>query len=273
MEITEHHVYRRLARRIKGEQNRKTLERISGEELGHYQFFKRFSKRDAQPSRLKILFFYLVSRFLGLNFGVRLMEKGEKFAQANVARLRRLDPEVDRVVREEEEHERELLALIDQAELRYIGSIVLGLSDALVELTGVLAGLTFALGNVRTVAVAATITGVSAALSMAGSEYLSTKEEGGRSPWRAAVATGIAYFGVVFLLILPYLIFAQGMLCLMVALALALLVILLFTFYISVAKDLPFGHRFREMAAILAGVTVVTYLIGLGARAFLHVEV
>ena len=40
----------------------------------------------------------------------------------------------------EEEHERELIALIDEERLRDMGSVVLGLNDALVEFTGMLAG-------------------------------------------------------------------------------------------------------------------------------------
>ena len=55
--------------------------------------------------------------------------------------------------------------------------MVLGLNDALVEFTGALAGYTFALQNTLLVAMTGLITGVAASLSMATSEYLSTKSE------------------------------------------------------------------------------------------------
>ena len=42
-------------------------------------------------------------------------------------------------------NESALLQLLDEEKLRYTGSIVLGLNDVLVELTGALAGLTLAL--------------------------------------------------------------------------------------------------------------------------------
>ena len=52
-----------------------------------------------------------------------------------------------------------------------MGSVVLGLNDALVEFVGMLAGLTFALQNTQIIAVAGLITGVAASLSMGSSEY------------------------------------------------------------------------------------------------------
>ena len=69
----------------------------------------------------------------------------------------------------EQEHEAALIELIDEERLRYISSMVLGLNDALVELTGALAGFTFALGNTTTIAMAGFITGSAATLSMAAS--------------------------------------------------------------------------------------------------------
>ena len=56
--------------------------------------------------------------------------------------------------------------------------MVLGLNDALVELTGTLAGLTFALANARLVALAGIITGIAATLSMAASNYLAERANG-----------------------------------------------------------------------------------------------
>ena len=70
---------------------------------------------------------------------------------------------------------------------RYTGSIVLGLNDALVELTGALAGLTLALQDTKLIALTGSITGIAAALSMGASEYLSTKSEDvDRSPVKAS---------------------------------------------------------------------------------------
>jgi len=118
------------------------------------------------------------------------------------------------------------------------------------------------------------ITWVAASLSIATSEYLSTKSEreGAKNPLRAAVHTGFAYVLTVLLLIFPYLILANAYACLGLTMLDALLVIFLFTYYISVAKDLPFGRRFLEMALISLGVAGLTFTIGFLIRAFLNVE-
>jgi VIT1/CCC1 family predicted Fe2+/Mn2+ transporter len=201
------------------------------------------------------------------------MEKGEGSAQSAYGALRTVDPKIEDLIREEEHHEEALLELIDQKALQYTGSIVLGLNDALVELMGVLAGLTLALRDTTLVAVAGFITGVAASLSMAGSEYLSTKEEGTRSPLKASLYTGAAYVFAVVFLIFPYFLFDNPLVCLSVAVTSALMIILVFTFYIAVAKGLSFRRRFFEMAAISLGVAILNFCIGVLVRRYLHIEV
>ena len=118
------------------------------------------------------------------------------------------------------------------------------------------------------------ITGIAASLSMAASEYLSTKqEETEKNPLKASVYTGITYIGTVILLILPYLIFSNIYLCLSWVLIGALLAILIFTFYISVAKGLDFRKRFLEMAGISLGVALVNFIVGLAIRKIFGIEV
>lgn len=60
--------------------------------------------------------------------------------------------------------------LLDEERLRYTGSTVLGLNDALMELTGVLAGLTLALRDTKLIVLTGAITGIAAVLSMGVSE-------------------------------------------------------------------------------------------------------
>ena len=272
-EITEYHLYLKLAGRVKKESDRKLLEKIADEELAHYKFFLKFSNEEVKPSRLRIFLYYSIARLFGLNFGVRLMERSENLIQSFYGDLRSLSPEVERIISEEQQHEERMLELIDQEELAYTGSVVLGLNDALVELTGVLAGLTLALQDARIVAVAGFITGVAASLSMAASEYLSTKEEGGKSPIRASIYTGIAYVCAVVFLIVPYFLFTNPFVSLAMAVSMALIIVFIFTFYISVAKNLSFKRRFMEMAAISLGVAILNFFIGLLVRKYLHIDV
>jgi len=273
-EITEHLIYERLSRSVKDPHNKEVLKRISDEELRHYNFWKKYTHRDVKPNMWKVWKYFLISKIFGITFGIKLMENGEEEAQATYERISEFIPEAKDIVSDEDEHERQLMDLIDEERLKYVGSMILGLNDALVEFTGALAGYTFALPNTRIVAMTGLITGLAASLSMATSEYLSTKSEGdARSPLKAASYTGIAYILTVLFLIAPYLILTDAYICLGLEIMDAIIVIFLFTFYISVARDLPFKKRFLEMTAISLGIAGLTFTIGVFIRIFLNVEV
>jgi VIT1/CCC1 family predicted Fe2+/Mn2+ transporter len=274
IEITEHYIYRRLAKVIRSVENQHILEQIAQDELRHYHDWKQYTGQEVRPDQLKIWFYYWVSRIFGFTFGVKLMERGEEAAQQNYGQITAVIPEAATFLHEEEIHEEKLLAMLDEERLRYAGSVVLGLNDALVELTGALAGLTLALQNTTLIALTGLITGIAASLSMAASEYLSTRsEETEKHPFRAAVYTGIAYVVTVTLLILPYLFLENYYVCLAVTLSTAVLIIALFNYYISVAKDESFRARFLEMAGLSLGVAGFSFVIGYVIRTFLGVEV
>ena len=274
-EITEHHIYLRIAQFTPDPHNRDVLSRIAAEELIHYTIWKQYTAKEIGPGMLRVWFYYLIARLLGMTFAIKLMEGVEQGAQAGDAALLAAIPEMPAMLANEANHERELIALIDEERLKYVGSVVLGLNDALVEFTGTLAGLTFAIQNSQIIAVAGLITGVAASLSMAASEYLSQRSEGATStdPKKAAVYTGITYIVTVALLILPFLVLQSPYIALVCTLIGAVLVIFIFTFYISVAKDLPFWKRFAEMAAISLGIAAISFVIGLLIRVLLNVTV
>jgi len=272
-EITEHHIYKKIAAHQDGH-NREVLERIASQELGHYAIWKQYTRQDVAPDSLRIWFYYLIARGMGMTFAIKLMEGVEKRAQAYDHGLVDRVPEAREILVNEENHERDLIALIDEERLKYVGSVVLGLNDALVEFTGTLAGLTFAIQNTQIIAVAGLIMGVAASLSMGASEYLSQRSDGApTNPFRASVYTGATYIATVALLILPYLILGSPYHALVFTLAGAVFVIFLFTFYISVAKDLPFWRRFGEMLLISLGIAAISFVIGILIRTVLNVNV
>jgi len=273
-EITEVRIYRKLSAMAKNAHNRKILGEIADEEQSHYDIWKECSGKEAGPKGGKYLFYVLVSMVFGVTFGIRLMESGEKGAQVSYAKLAGAVPEAGRIQKEELGHENLLIGMIDEDKLKYMGSVVLGLNDALVEFTGALAGFTFALQNSRLIGMVGLIMGFSASLSMAASEYLSTKTETGqKSPLKASVYTGIAYVIAVSMLVLPYFITGNYYLALGLTIVAAVLLILVFTFYYSVVREIPFKARFIEMSAISLGVAALSFLIGLGVRKVLHVDV
>ena len=274
IEITEHHIYKRLARSIKDPENSEILDQIADDELRHYHDWKKYTEREIKPNMWNVWKYYLISRIFGFTFGIKLMERGEQKAQENYSLLIGKVPDIEKWIHEEEVHEQRLLAMLDEERLRYAGSVVLGLNDALVELTGALAGLTLALQNVKLIALSGLITGIAASMSMAASEYLSTRSENtDKHPVRAAVYTGLAYIITVTLLVLPYLLIENYIIDLAIALAVAVLIIAVFNYYISVAKDEPFRPRFLEMAGLSLGVATFSFIIGYFIRIWLGVEI
>ncbi|MEC9486270.1 MAG: VIT1/CCC1 transporter family protein [Prosthecochloris sp.] len=273
-EITEHYIYKQLASRIQGVKNRRILAQIADDELRHYHAWKDISRKDVAPDRFRIWFYTMLSSLLGVTFTLKLMEKAEQSAAVLYGGFPGRFHGISAIVRDEEEHEQALLSMLDEERLKYTGSIVLGLNDALVELMGVLAGLTFALQNTRFVAMTGVITGFAAALSMAASEYLSTKTESdGKRPLKAALYTGIAYLMTVVVLVTPYLVLPSVYSALILAFVGAVVIIGLFNFYVAVAQDVPFRSRFLEMVMLSFGVASLSFLAGIAARALFGIEV
>jgi len=273
-EITEYHIYKRLAQQIKSEENSKILDQIAEDELRHYNGWKEYTQEEVQPRWFFIWFYYIISIVFGFTFGVKLMEQGEQAAQANYKAVSTVIPEATKYQNEEDKHEQQLIEMLDEERLQYAGSVVLGLNDALVELTGALAGLTLALQNEKLIALSGLITGIAASLSMAASEYLSTRaEKTNKHPVRAAIYTGIAYITTVTLLVLPYLLFKNYYLDLGIALTTAVIIIAVFNYYISVAKGESFKERFLEMAGLSLSVATFSFIIGYFIRIWLGIEV
>ncbi len=273
-EINEYHIYRHLAAAQKNVQNRDVLLKIADEELSHYKILKHYSGKDLAPQWHHVWKYSVVARLFGLTFGTKLMEKRENRAIDTYQEIAKVIPEVERVLSQEEEHEMALIGMLDEKALRYVGSVVLGINDALVEFTGSLAGFTLALQETRIVAAAGLIMGIAAALSMGASEYLSQKsEKTGNNPITAAIYTGVAYLVTVFILILPFLVMTGALEAYGITLAAAIAIIVLFTFYTAIAQDLPFWRRFIEMAAISLGIAAISFGIGILVKIFLNVDI
>jgi len=272
-EITEHHIYERLSELERGK-NRDVLRRISEDELRHYNIWRAYTQAELPPDSLKVTAYLVIARLFGITFATKLMEKGEERAQVVYRNTIRELPESETIIAEENEHENELIGLIDEEKLNYVGSMVLGMNDALVELTGTIAGLSFALQNSNMVGMAALITGIAASLSMASSEYLSQKSEGGsKNPSKASLYTGVAYVITVMLLVFPYFTFEDIYLSLTTSFLNAFLIIVFFTFFVSVTKDQPFKKRLVEMVAITLGVSAISFSIGLALRGLFGLEI
>ena len=274
-ELTESVIYEKISAFAKGDENKETLLRLAREEKAHYEIWKKYTEQELKPQVFKVFKYTFLARVFGFTFAVKLMEKGEEGAQKEYALLKEEITESTAIRQQEEEHEKALLDMLDEERLQYVGSMVLGLNDALVELTGSLAGFALALQNTRLIALSGLIVGISATFSMASSEFLAARSEGRTDAFKSCTYTGIAYLLTVVALIAPYLIFPTDMFipALICMLVVVVLIIAGFTYYTSVAQDQPFKSRFLEMALISISVAIVSFVVGILAKQLLGVDV
>lgn len=268
-------LYGKIGKSLKDKNDQKTLLKMSEEEKKHSEVFGKYADGgEVQPNHFKIWIFMLCAKILGYTFVIKLMEKVEDAGIEKYKTMLNSIPEMPDILDDEERHEKELLDMLDEERLNYVGDIVLGMNDALVELTGALAGYTLAMQNTHVIAMAGLITGVSATLSMAASGYLSSKEAGQKDAVKSSIYTGVAYLVTVALLIIPYLALpAESYLgALVLTLLIAIAIIAAFNFYVSIAKGRGFKKNFLVMSAISLGVSVITFGIGVVVKNVLGID-
>jgi len=267
-------LYGFMAKKEKNEENKKILMQMSKDEKKHAQVWKNITKKNLKPSKLSILKFKILTIVMGITFVIKTMQKKENLAQNGYEKMMEELPEAAKMLEDERRHEKELYNMIDEERLNYIGAMVLGLNDALVELTGAIAGVTFALANTKLVALTGIVTGISATFSMAASNYLAERADNNPKALKSSIYTGMAYLITVALLVLPYLLLPASMYIIAFAIMIAtvIFIIMFFNYYISVAKEEPFLKNFATMAAISLSVAVISYIIGILAKKLLGIE-
>ena len=72
-ELTESIIYEKIAAFAKGEENKKTLRRLSQEEHAHYEIWKKYTGEELKPETAKIQKYTMLARILGFTSAVKLM--------------------------------------------------------------------------------------------------------------------------------------------------------------------------------------------------------
>lgn len=275
-ELNGFKIYSYLASKSKGK-NKEILSSIAIEEAKHYKILKDITKVNVKENFFLVALYKFLAVLFGVTFVIKLMEKSEEKATDEYESLIKAGYEsfAKEILVDEEKHENTLIQLIEEERVDYVSSIVLGLNDALVEITGTISGLSSALQNSKTIGVAGLITGIAASFSMAASEYISKKTDikTERSPLKAAFYTFFAYFLVVILLVLPFFFLSNYYIAFLISIVVGVAIITIFSFYIAIVQDKSFLKSFMEMVLVVFGVVLLTFLIGLLARSFLHVNI
>jgi len=254
------------------------LRRFAEVEYGHYMFFKSISGcGEFRFIRFKVVLYLILLILFGVTFVIKLLERSEFNAVVKYRSVNVDDPEVlsrlEGVIKDEEGHERLLIEGIDERKVRYLGSITLGISDSLIELTGIYAGSLGAFSNTLITGLTGLLAGLSASISMAVASYIQARSEGVKNPRIAAIFTFTAYITVAILLSLPYLTLLNLITAFTVMLIIAITTTAYMTLYTSVINNRKFTKEFIETTALILGVSILLYITGTLVRKFVGIMI
>lgn len=274
-EINDHLLYTALADIQKDEANKKIFQKIAKEERSHYEFWVKITNQELKAQTFVVFWYTLLVKILGVSFALKSLEKREAGAEEFYKELFEIYPEAKNIYEQEEAHEYQLINMLNDTKLVYAGAVVLGMNDALVELTGTLSGIAFAFEKTLVVGITGLIMGIAASLSMAGSAFLEANENPDEQikPFVYSLYTGVSYILTTLFLVVPFFLFHTMSYALVMMFIFALVAILSYNFYISVAKDLDFMTRVLQMSAITFGVAVISFFIGYIVRNYFGIEI
>jgi VIT1/CCC1 family predicted Fe2+/Mn2+ transporter len=271
-ELTDYTVYKKLSEYEKNQQFKATLAKLADVEYRHYEFLSKYSsEKEAAVSNLTVYWIILLRRLLGVTFAIKYLERGEAKAVERYEHMAEVAPPQDReefgeIIDDERQHEKEFSDRLEDAHVKYISFIVLGLADALVEVAGINAGSLGIYNSTQLAGLAGIVAGAAASIAMASAAYAQAKTGFKGSPRASAVYTGISYFATAAILAIPYFLTRTMVQALLVSLALGILLVAFISFYGSVLSDSMFRKDFAEMTGIMFGATAALYLLGTGIR-------
>jgi VIT1/CCC1 family predicted Fe2+/Mn2+ transporter len=245
---------------------RLVFEKASIDERRHYEYWRKISGECVTGFlKLKTWIYVVMLWLFGITVVLKLMELGERKAQIDYKEVESLgvqSQELKDIIRDEEEHEEMFVESINEGRIKYLSSIALGITDALVELTGIYTGSLGAFASALSAGLIGLIAGVSASVSMGVASYTQAKHAGSLKPALSALYTMIAYFIVASLLALPYFIFMDIMVGFSVMITIAILVVAYMSFYVSVLHAKNYAREFLENSGLILGIAFGLYIIG-----------
>lgn len=280
-ELTEHIVYHRLALMERNPENRAALERLSEQEEKHYEFWKSLLP-EAEGKRIRarwttVWWIWGLRTAFGVTFITKLLETHEKDSQQKYAAIMSAIPEdrkkrLTEIIEDEKSHERALIAQLKEKRVNYIGFVVLGLADAIVEITGVHAGFLGVTGSTLIAGIAGVVVGFAAAISMGSAGYLQAKQEPDKSALLSGFITWASYFCSVILLALPYFLIRVMLPAFIVSTSVGIVLVAGFTFYGAIVFDRTFWREFSETVGLMLATALATFLLGTGIGRIFHID-
>lgn len=265
--LADRALYEALASRERVPEFKETLTRLaelSSKQADFWSLRVDTKKHKVRPAKRNLRLYALMRKVLGLTLTVRYIF-GREEERVSMYRSYCLSCTVSEDQQRIKEFAREMDEVIDsikEERVAFFSNIILGFNDALIELTGVLVGFSFALKDPRFIVIGGLITGLSASMSMAASAYLQARHQVGGQPVKAALFTGISYFVISILLVMPFILAPSIPLALVFLFVIILILVACVSFYSAVVMKRKYLAQFGEILALSLGVALVAFAIG-----------
>ena len=256
-----------------------TFRALATTEQKHYDFWKRYAGgKEATPSRLAMFFILNLRLLFGTTFAIRLLERHETRTIARYRAVAQLIPENDRaefqeIIADEVSNERSLRDRVEGSYVKYISFVILGLADAIVEISGIHAGSLGIYNSTEMTGLAGIVAGAAASIAMASAAYAQAKQGFRGSASVSATFTGGSYFISATVLAGPYFLTKMMTTAMAASLTVGVLMIMMTTYYDSVISGRRFSQDFAELVAIMLAATAALYLFGEAVRVYAGVTI
>jgi vacuolar iron transporter family protein len=278
-EYADRALYMALSRRERNPNFKRALENIANGEQTHFEFWKNYAPNvEVSSKRLRTYFIVLIRLVLGLTFTLKFMERHEGKLHERYQRIAETIPPGDKArfqaMMESEEHQEDLLiGEIHENRVKYMSFIVLGLADAVVEISGIHAGSLGIYGRTELAGLAGIIAGMAASIAMGTAAYAQAKQGfQGSAKW-SAIYTGVSYMITAVFLALPYFLTANMAGALTASLIIGVALVAAMTYYDTVISARPFKRQFGEIAGIILAASLVLFIAGTLVGQYLGIRI
>src|SRR5579875_872713 len=269
-EYVDHTVYFKLASYEKRSERKEVLNKLAQQEKAHMEFWAKQLKGKIylrSSLKLKIYFIVLLRYLFGLTFAIKFLERNEKKVISEYKKALNVfdgtnKQELEEIIKDEIEHESYWISQIKENSVTYIGFIVLGLADAIVEITGVHAGFLGVTTSTVVAGIAGLVVGVSASIAMAAAAYLQAKQGEIGNPRISAIYTGISYILAAAALATPYFLTHIMWVAFLASLLVALSLLAYFNFYSAVLSEREFSRDYLVNSALVLVTAFISFFFG-----------
>ncbi len=278
-EYTDYITYLALSRRERNPAFKVALQQLAEQERSHYDFWKNYAPDiEVGTNRLKLYFVLVLRLVLGLTFTMKFLEKHEDAIIVRYEQVADNIPLHDRLrfetmVNDEKHHETYLMGGVKEGRVKYMSFIVLGLADAVVEISGIHAGWLGVFEKTRLAGLAGILAGMAASIAMASAAYAQAKQGSEGSAKWSAIYTGISYMFTAIFLALPYFLSDSMVYALGASLIVGVILVAMMTYYDTVISQRPFKRQFGEISGIILAASLALYIAGYFAHQYLNIPI